>query len=188
VWIERRLFELLGAWSGDTADPAARPVLAAHAAHHAWRAEVLADRLPRARGLEVNGWEGPANDRVVELVEAAAEPGPDQTAARLVGVYRVIVPQLGEAFLDHLDRLRPISDAPAMRWLRLVLRDEMADWRRGVDLLGEYDEGPVEPHRVRLAGLLRDAGGITGDLAAIRNGPSDEHTATPLLLPTRTYP
>ncbi len=181
VWAERRLFELLGAWSGDTDDLAARPVLAANSAHHAWRAELLATRLPRARGLDIDGWIGPPNDALVAFFSTLAEPGPDETAARLVGVYRVVVPHLGEAFLYHLDRLVEISDRPTMRWLRLVLRDELADWRAGVRLLAGQDEGRVEVHRRRLVELLAAAGGVTGDVQPVRLPAGDEQSVTSLL-------
>jgi hypothetical protein len=185
VWAERRLFELLGGWSGDTADPAARPVLAGHAAHHGWRAEVLATRLPRARGLDVEGWIAPPGDRLVECFDALAGPGPTETTARLVGVYRVVAPRLGQAYLDHLDRLVEISDRPTIRWLRLVLRDELADWRAGLELLEGRDEHAVEGHRRRVEGLMTAAGGITGEqsgeVPAIQVPSGDEHNRTATL-------
>ncbi|MGH9118600.1 MAG: hypothetical protein ACRD0A_12220 [Acidimicrobiales bacterium] len=185
VWAERRLFEILGAWSGDTSDPAARPVLAANAAHHAWRAEVLATRLPTASGLDVSGWIGPPSADLVTCFSAVEEPGPTATAARLVGVYRVIVPHLAEAFLYHLDRVVEISDRPSIRWLRLVLRDELADWRAGVGLLDGEDEGAVDAHRRRLAQLLAEAGGVSGDRKPVQTTPGDEQWATTSLTTDR---
>jgi hypothetical protein len=160
AWAERRLFELLGAWAGDTADPAARPLFAAHAAHHAWHADVLRDRLPRARGFAADSLVSPPSPQVIEAFDVLAALGPAATNARLGGVYRVVVPQLGRAYLYNLDRLVPISDGPTMRWLRLVLRDELADWRVGARLLESRAADPEEWRTV--AQLLAAAGGIAG--------------------------
>jgi hypothetical protein len=183
VWAERRLFEVLGAWSGDTDDPAARPMLAANAAHHAWRATVLADRLPRARGLDVGGWVGAPNEAVAEALAVMARPGPSETTARLVGVYRVVVPALVEAFGRHLDLLTEIADAPSIRWLWLVLADELDDLGRGEALLAGRDVATpaVGAHRERLAGLLTGGGGIAGKIEPIgpvQDPSGDEQSGT----------
>lgn len=166
LWAERRLFEVLGGWAGDTEDPATRPVFASHAAHHAWRAGLWRDRLPRARGLDVDALAGPANAELVALFDEVATPGPADTVGRLVGVYRVIVPHLGRAYLYHLDRLVPSSDGPTMRYLRLVLFDQLADWKVGVGLLdARLASGAADRAAAReawLTELLAAAGGAAG--------------------------
>jgi hypothetical protein len=160
AWFEQRLFEVLGAWAGDTKDAVARPVMAAHAAHHAWHADVLRQRLPRARGFDIDALVAPPNREAVELFDAMAALGPGDTTARLGAVYRVVVPHLGQAYLYHLDRLVPISDGPTMRWLRIVLRDEVVDWRAGVLLVEPHAADPAEWRR--FADLLAAAGGAAG--------------------------
>jgi hypothetical protein len=182
AWAERRLFELLGAWSGDTHDAVARPVLAANAAHHAWRATVLAERLPRARGIVVDGWIAPPDDDVAEAFAALDRPGPDETTARLVGVYRVVVPALVEEYRSHLDLMTELADGPAIRWLRLVLRDELDDQRAGLALLAGRDETSAEvvDHRDRLAALLAGGWRISQPIRPIQKPPGDERASTTL--------
>jgi hypothetical protein len=184
AWAERRLFEVLGAWAGDTADPAARPLLARHAAHHAWHADVLRQQLPRARGFDSESLVAPPNPAAGQLFAVLAGFGPAATTARLGGAYRVVVPHLGQAYLYHLDRLVPISDGPTMRWLRLLLRDELADWRAGVRLL---QARPADPDEWRtVADLLAASGGIAGP-GTLGTGPirdldgyeEDEETVPP---------
>jgi hypothetical protein len=184
AWAERRLFEMLGRWSGDTCDPAVRPVLAANAAHHGWRAGILADRLPRARGLDVDGWIAPPGEAAAEAFAMLDRPGPDETTARLVGIYRVVVPLLVESYRNHLDLMTELADRPGIRWLGLVLQDEIDDLRRGADLLAGRDEtaAAVVAHRDQLAGLL--AGGwISSDVranGAVHHASGDEQASTTL--------
>jgi hypothetical protein len=183
AWAERRLFEILGAWSGDTDDPATRPVLAANAAHHAWRSAVLADRLPRARGLVVDGWISPPAETVAEAFAELGRLGPDQATARLVGVYRVVVPRLVETYRDHLAHMSELADRPGIRWLALVLRDELDDLERGARLLRSRDEqaATVVAPRDRLAGML---GGWGFDDARAVHGPGGDEQAGTTLPPT----
>jgi hypothetical protein len=182
VWAERRLFETLGGWSGDTDEPASRPVLAANAAHHAWRAGVLADRLPRARGLDVDGWIAPPNDEIAEAFAILARPGAGRSTstARLVGVYRVVVPELLEAYRAHLGGLTEIADRPGRRWLGLVLHDEVDDQRRGEQLLAGRDEAEtaVVDHRDRLRELVAEGWNFSTGLKAVQDPAGDEHAGT----------
>jgi hypothetical protein len=190
VWAERCLFEVLGAWSGDTADPAVRPVLAANAAHHAWRAGVLADRLPHARGLDTEGWIGPPSEPVAAAFASLAEPGPEQTAARLAGVYDVVVPHLVAAYLDHVGRARAISDAPSIRWLKLVVRDEIADRRRALRCRPARADAEADALCRRISGLLAEGGGIAGErdrARPVHHATGDEQSSTTLLPSTRNH-
>jgi hypothetical protein len=135
-WLERRLFEICGAWAADTAEPAARPFLAAHAAHHAWHAEVIEGRLPRASGFEGDGFIAPPTPAFAALVDDVAAIGPDRTGERLVALYRVLVPHLVASYEAHRDRLTRVTDGPGRRWMRLILADEHHDLADGERLLG----------------------------------------------------
>jgi hypothetical protein len=182
VWAERRLFEVVGAWSGDSRDTAARPVLAANAAHHAWRATVLAGRLPRARGLDVDGWIAAPDDTVAEAFAMLDRPGPNDTTARLVGVYRVVVPVLVEEYRSHLDLMTELADRPAIRWLRLVLHDELDDQRTGLALLAGRDETAVDvvAHKDRVVALLGGDWRISRPGRPIQKPLGDEPASTTL--------
>jgi hypothetical protein len=138
----------------------------------------------------VDGWIGPPNGPVAEAFALMAEPGPEQTAVRLVGVCCAVVPDLAHAYLDHVGRARAISDGPSIRWLRLVLRDELADRRRAMRLLRAHETTGAEGHRRRIAGLLAEGGGISGDAddaGPVHHPSGDEQTGTTLLPTTRNH-
>ena len=172
VWVERRLFEVLGAWSGDTEDRAARPVLAANAAHHAWRAGVLADRLPMARGSTSPDGSLRPTRRWPSASSVIAEPGPDETAERLVGVYRVVVPDLvaglrGPHRSHHRNRRRtghPVAPArPPRRAGRLAGGASSCSNRR------RTSRGPT-PTAGDWPICWPRAAAFVGDLRAVQNG------------------
>ncbi|MGH9244795.1 MAG: hypothetical protein ACRD29_10855 [Acidimicrobiales bacterium] len=164
-WVEQRLFELLGAWAGDVPERAAKPILASHAAHHAWHTEVLADRLPVARGFDADDLTAPPDGSVVAALDAIGEPGPEHTIERLVGVYRVLVPHLVGAYTEHLARLTIVSDRPTIRWIRFIVDDESADLREGVSLLDSFLDGDAgreraDLHEARIARFFADSNGV----------------------------
>ena len=139
-WVEWRLFELTGAWAaapGMTAE--ARVHLAEVARQHAWHTELWADRLPVLDGVDPDALTRPAGPVLGPLVDAlagvAAAGGEGWDVAALSGLYRVLLPRLVLTYEDELARGAPVTDAPAIRALELVLRDERRQWRRGEQLL-----------------------------------------------------
>ena len=100
--------------------------------------------------------------------EAGTEPeAPGQTIEKLVGVYRVLIPHKIAAYTYHLNNTSTITDAPTIRSLRLVLNDELEDWRDGEMLLQSLIESDEEveraaTHQARLETLMVRAGGIAG--------------------------
>jgi hypothetical protein len=154
-WLERRLFEMCGAWSADTVEPAARPFLAAHAAHHAWHAEVIGTRLPRASGFDGDSLVAPPTEAFAAFIDEVAGIAPDRTVERLVALYGVLVPHLVASYDAHRDGLTRISDGPGRRWMRLILADERHDLADGERLLervlaGASDGDRASVHRADL--------------------------------------
>ena len=130
--LERRLFELTGAWAADPgADPSLRVPLDAWSAEHAWHAELWADRLPVLSVVDAQALvelPGPLAEVLGEL-EAATPIG------RLAGLARVVLPRLVTSYARHLEVSPVASEAPVRRALRLVLSDETEAWAAGEALL-----------------------------------------------------
>ena len=132
-FVELRLFEVMGGWVGSTPEPQVKALLAEQCYHHAWHADLWADRFPQgyghdlaaataAGGAHVGGW----------LDELAALEG---TVARLAGLYRVVLPRLALGYRRWRSEADRVSDGPLLRWLELVSTDETADWQQGERLL-----------------------------------------------------
>src|SRR5205814_1554073 len=87
AWIEMRLFEALGGWVATVPELDVKMRLGTHCYHHAWHAELWNKRLPERREMNTDRLSLPANDAMVEFMEAMTEPErPDQTIEKLVGV------------------------------------------------------------------------------------------------------
>jgi len=168
-WVEDRLFEILGGWVPTVAEPEAKLLLATQAPRHAWHAGLWRERLPVASGLpSVAG--GAPSDEWAAVLEAVS--GLSGSVERLVGAYRVVVPRLVTAYRWHLGRAEPVSDAPVIRVLQLVLADEEAGWQEGEEavqsLLGTADEvRRAAACQGRLEALVVAAGGLTGPVGGL---------------------
>jgi hypothetical protein len=149
-WFEARLFEVVGGWVTTTPEPEAKLLLEAQAAKHAWHAELWERRLRAAAvGEPGKAW--------TDVVEALAEPS--GTVERLAGLSRVVLPHLVAAYGDHLDACNAVSDGPTARWLRVILADDVDDWRDAERLLQSLVSSPAgveraATHTGRLWGLL----------------------------------
>jgi hypothetical protein len=167
-WIEMRLFEALGGWVATVPELDVKLRLGTHCYRHAWHAELWHKRLPELREMNPDRLTLPANDAVVAFMDAVSEPeAPGETIEKLVGVYRVLIPHKIAAYTFHLNNTSTITDAPTIRSLKLVLNDELEDWRDGEMLLQALIETEEEAHRAaarqgRLETLVVRAGGIVG--------------------------
>jgi hypothetical protein len=186
-WVEMRLFEVLGGWVATVPELDVKMRLGTHCYKHAWHSELWHKRLPELREMNPERLTQPPNQEFVTFMDAVCEPeSPEETIEKLVGVYRVLIPHKIAAYTYHLNNTSTITDAPTIRSLKLVLADEMDDWRDGEMLIqslldsGE-DARRAASHQGRLEGLIVAAGGITGPgsigfpapLAAAVNGRSE---------------
>jgi hypothetical protein len=122
--LEVQLADTFGSWVPTVADPAVKTVLARHARHHAFHAEL---------------WDGVAP--VLHDVAAPADPAGD---AALVPVVRALgsvdemfahgLPALVAVYRAWATQTSVVADRPVMRVLDLVLRDEEFDAAEGVAL------------------------------------------------------
>jgi hypothetical protein len=167
-WVEMRLFEALGGWVATVPELDVKMRLGTHCYKHAWHSELWHKRLPELREMNPDRLTLPANEHVETFMTALTEPEePRQTIEKLVGVYRVLIPYKIAAYTYHLNNTSTITDAPTIRSLRLVLNDEVEDWRDGEMLLQSLIETDDEVDRAasRQASLERimlRAGGVAG--------------------------
>jgi hypothetical protein len=167
-WVEMRLFEALGGWVATVPELDVKMRLGTHCYKHAWHSELWHKRLPELREMNPERLTVPANDAMVEFMQAVAAPeGEDQTIEKLVGVYRVLIPHKIAAYTYHLNNTSAITDAPTARSLRLILNDEFEDWRDGEMLIQSLIETTEEVERAArrqadLEAIMVRAGGIAG--------------------------
>jgi hypothetical protein len=196
-WIEHTLFALLGRWVEDAPLASVQVHLDAQSMRHAWHAELWAERLPvlsrsdpdrltvpSAPAATLFGVLGAAIPRTVAYAGDAsaalptdAEADHPGTLPRLAGLYRVVLPRLVVSYERHLAATAEPTDGPVIRALRLVLNDEIEDWRAGEQLIERlvtrpHDVAAVVDYQRHLESALVGAGGRSG-LVRIPDSVSD---------------
>ncbi len=126
-WVEQRLFEVLGEWVALEADPVARLLFDSASQQHGWHAELFAEHLPRLDHMDPALLVVPPSAEVDGLLLGLGEAG--GTLHRLVALGRVLLPRLVAGYSHHLGGAVPVTDAPVIRALRLVLRDDIEAWQ-----------------------------------------------------------
>ena len=123
---EMQLAALLGAWVPRVSPASAKLLLARHARHFAWHAELWDGLVPvlHDRPEESGITEETLQDAAVAL-KAATDPR---------GVYDEVLPHLVAAYRAWSGEATPIAERPVMRVLDLVLRDLDFDAQEGHDL------------------------------------------------------
>lgn len=149
-WIELQMFEVLGSWVGREHSDEACLLFDLHSQQHAWHAQVLADRLPVSWSSDryESCAPGPGVQRAIQLVGAA-----EGTLLRLVGAGRFVLARLVAGYTLHIQRAAVPSDAPVLRVMRLVLRDELESWQATEIMLQSLLSSPEEA--AAAAGHLR---------------------------------
>lgn len=133
-WAERRCFEVLGGWVADTEDPRLAALFAAHSRHHAWRAAVWEDVLPRAYVPPIEELTAPTADAHLFDALAALQPA----GKRLEGHYHVLYRALVSAYEVSPVLMNPVTDGPALRAIRIIVGDASCD-------LAEASSAPLHP-------------------------------------------
>jgi hypothetical protein len=169
VWLEMRLFEVLGGWVTSTPEPEVKAHLATHSRRHAWHAELWNGHLPRVAGIDADALIAPAGPAAARVVDGLASAVP--TTERLVGLYRVVLPRVVTATAARLDLAAPVADTALARSLRFVLADDLDEWREGEALVQRAlvtadDVDRAAAHQGALERLVVEAGGLTPPLPA----------------------
>ena len=162
-WVERRLFEVLGAWGSSQVVPEVQVLFDVYSQQHAWHAELFAERLPVLDSLDPAALVVPPNaevDRMLSELSGGARPtAGSAVTGRLMGEApagsggsggsggTLLRPRAGpggaapsrDGYVLHLRRAAPVAEAPLARSLRLVLRE------RGRAVAGHRSPGPDPP-------------------------------------------
>jgi len=167
-WIESTLYAMTGRWVVDMPVASAQVLLDSQSMHHAWHAELWAERLPVVAGLDPDALTRPSA-AVAAVFEVLGDPGVG-ALPRLAGLYRVVIPRLVTTYTRHLGLLATVADRPVRRALDLVLRDTVDDWLAGEELVQRLVDRPADTSTVhgfaeRLESVVVDAGARTGLVA-----------------------
>lgn len=148
VWLEERIFEILGLWVPSVPEPDVKLAFASQSRHHAWHAQLLREHLPETHAVEPGALVEPPSDETVAF--AAAFRASATTPERLVGLFEVTLPAVVEAYRARIDAANPITDGPLVRALRFVLVDDDADAEAGVALLASRAPDGAPEHAATL--------------------------------------
>jgi len=182
-WVERRLFEVLGRWVGSEPLAEAGLVFDVYSQQHAWHAELWGQHLPVREGVDpatLAVAPGAEVDRLFgRLSGGPGDGGPASggTLLRLVGLARVVLPRAIAGYRLHLRRASPVADAPVVRSLRLVIRDEVEAWQATEALVQTlvarpHDVAVVTAHQQALEELVAESGpGLVPWPKAATDGP-----------------
>lgn len=137
-WVSEQLFRIEGGWAAEMTDPAAVVHLGTSSRHHGWHATLWRDALPDSGALDARaavqapgrGWAA-----AVGVADGIGERGPAADVARLVCLYRGLVPRAWSLLADFEDRLSGLGMGHLARVVRLVAPDLAADAQRGHRLL-----------------------------------------------------
>ncbi len=174
-FVERRLFELTGAWSVEVDRPGVAVQLDSVSQQHAWHAELWAERLPVLAGVEQASLIRPLGASLGPLLDALAACG--SAVERLAGLYRCVLPRLVVSYGRHLRRAVPATDAPTIRALRLVRTDELAAWQVGeAQLEGLIDTAAAAELAAATLGRLEGALAAGGPAVGLVPWPGEKLT------------
>lgn len=145
AWVERQLFGWLGRWSGTPAAPEVTVYFGQRAAIHGWHAELLFERLPQLREIDAESLVTPRDDTVRRLVDAACSPPqPDGAVEALAGHVRVLLPMLLSSYRHLRAVVSEVADPSTVRWLGMVLADDLDEWQQGDEMLRGLLHSPSE--------------------------------------------
>ena len=91
----------------------------------------------------------------------------EDTIERLVGIYRVLNPNLISHYSSHVTAANPVYEPPTIRILAKMLEEEKEHVEKGLVLLGDLLDSPEKSRRAgqwqtHLEELLAVSGGVTG--------------------------
>lgn len=137
-WVESELFTVSGGWVTSTDEPDVRVAWAVQSQHHGWHAEVLRDRLPELRHLDVDTLTAPPErwDDTLSAVAALTA-----TPERLAAWFGLVAPALVAEYESLAMVLDEVATPGLRRWVDHLLLDERADLADGRSLLAAHPGG-----------------------------------------------
>jgi hypothetical protein len=166
-YVETRLNQISAAWIASTPEWEVKCGFSLHLWLDAEHSAALRGRVTEMREppLHLDRVPDPALEVLLDEVIRA-----ENTLELLVGVYRVVKPELAGALRTHLNETNPLVDYPTCRVLKSILQEEedMIVW--GEQAISALTRTPEDVDVARLweahlAAFLGAAGGIAGDLS-----------------------
>jgi hypothetical protein len=121
--IEMRLAATLGTWVQRVEEPQSKLLLARHARHFAWHADLWDGLVPVLHDVVVP--DGVSDVRLQKAVDAL------NGVTAPAGVYEAVLPHVVGAYRAWGEDATPVAERPIMRVLDLVLRDVDFDAQEG---------------------------------------------------------
>lgn len=189
LWIESRLYEVVGSWAREAPEPEAKVLFDLLSSHHSWRADLWAGHMPRLKEIdlaELVRAPTPALEETLNWLEAPSETaggvtprgGSGETESLMIAHGRVILPRLAAVYRRHLARTSPASDAPLIRSLNIAASDISDDWAeeeralqgiseasgidRDVDERAALFQDDLESRLATAGGLVAESGPVSG--------------------------
>jgi hypothetical protein len=162
-----RMMRTLGGWLALTPELSAKLLMGRHVWDNAQHADLFGKRLPELRSAAQTS--EPASPGFAAFMDALESPeAPDQTAERLVGVYRVLKPHLLATYERHLAGANSVYEPPTRRILARCIEDERRHVAAGETIARHLVGGGECAERAaawqaRLEALLASGNGVTGD-------------------------
>jgi hypothetical protein len=170
-YAEEWMMMILGGWIATIPELPVKTGLGKIVWETAQAADVLGKRLPELRcGRKAVESSEAANSAFADFVQEVAEPeSPDLTIEKLVGIFDVLKPHLAEVYERSMRETDQISDAPSIELLDEILRRTRRHVSWGREVLDRLCDTDARRERRRsrretLERLLRESGGVTGDL------------------------
>ncbi len=121
--IEMRLAATFGTWLQRVEEPQSKLLLARHARHFAWHADLWDGLVPVLHDVAVpDGVSDPGIQEAVAALGAVTGPA---------GVYEDVLPHVVGAYRRWAEEASPVAERPIMRVLDLTLRDVDFDAQEG---------------------------------------------------------
>jgi hypothetical protein len=121
--MEMRLAATLGTWVQQVTEPAAKILLARHARHFAWHADLWDGLVPVLHDVGVP--DAITDPRLHDAVVALGQ------ITRPAGIYDDVLPHVITAYRSWSAEATPVAERPIMRALDLALRDIDFDAQEG---------------------------------------------------------
>lgn len=148
AWIERRLFEVLGAWTADSGSDEVTLHFDAASRRHGWHAQLCFERLPYLASVDAEALvvaPGPATEVLMDALGAVVGD-----VDRLQALYSVVLPEVVVRHRRLRDSAPTVSAASVRRWYGFIVEDDTEELLDGFALISDR---AADAAKVSVAGL-----------------------------------
>jgi uncharacterized ferritin-like protein (DUF455 family) len=165
-YVEMQFLELMASWACTMVDADIKIGFGRHMFQDSVHADLLGKRIPELKGRSQHFHSIPPSDEFVQHLEKLWKQ-PDELL-RMVGLYRVLKPEMVRAYRKHLNHLELPADEPTANILQLIADEERdhIEWadRIIVRLLEQNGRtGEADAWEQVLTDELQKAGGVWGE-------------------------